>query len=187
MTIDDAALIAQVRAGQRDAFRMLVVRYQGPMFRFLATFRLSAAQREELAQEAFLRAYRNLESYDASRAAFSSWLLVIAKNLALNEMARAHRREQPLQGLPEDSAAFSPPAGQAGAHAELEGAERRSLLDRALSSLPEVFRSALVFAYIHELSLENIATIENCSVGTVKSRIFRAKQMLREALAQWEN
>jgi RNA polymerase sigma-70 factor (ECF subfamily) len=185
--VNEAAVIHRVLSGDRDAFRVLVVRYQRPIFRFLATFSLSPAQREELAQEAFLRVFRHLDDFDSSRATFSSWLFTIAKNLAANELARvSHRQERLVDPLPEPAqdAVTSPPLSQ---HAALEKAEQESLALRALGTLPLVFRNAVALAYLQELSLDDIAAIEQCSVGTVKSRIFRGKQMLREALARSED
>lgn len=183
--MNEAAIIRVVLGGDREAFRILVVRYQRPIFRFLAAFRLPAAQREELAQETFLRAFERLGDFDAARSSFSSWLFTIAKNLAAHELGRmSYRQEQLVALLPE--APPAPSGASPGQHAALETAEQKSLALRALSTLPEIFRNAVAFAYLHELSLEDIAAIEQCSVGTVKSRIFRGKQMLREALARSE-
>jgi RNA polymerase sigma-70 factor (ECF subfamily) len=181
--MDDIAIIRQVLAGDRDAFRVLVVRYQRPIFRFLHSYRLSPAQREEIAQEAFTRAYQNLSRFDLTRATpFSSWLFTIAKNLAAHAWDRAaHQREQLVATLPEHAVDTEPVA-----QARLENAERRSLVALALAGLPAAFRNAVVLSCLKELSLEEIAAIEDCSVGTVKSRIFRGKQLLRAALIETE-
>ena len=184
--MDDGFLIRQVLSGNRNAFRLLVVRYQRPLFRFLGGFGLAQAVAEELAQEAFLRAYRNLSGYDATKAKFSSLLLTIAKHLALNEKARSHQRI-PHTDMSASETELSgrdpvPPAQEA-----LETEERRMRVQRALQCLPEVLRSALVLAYLKELSLGEIATIESCSVGAVKSRILRGKQLLRAQLAETES
>jgi len=179
--MDDGFLIGQTLGGNRNAFRMLVVRYQRPLFRLLGGFGLGQAVAEELAQETFLRAYRNLAGYDASKAKFSSWLFTIAKHLAINETARSSHRAPQV----DVSAAELPMRDSlAGAHEALESAERRTRVQRALQRLPEVLRSALVLAYLKELSMDDIATIECCSVGAVKSRIFRGKQLLREELGK---
>ncbi len=90
--MDDGFLIRQVLGGNRDAFRLLIVRYQRPLFRFLGGFGLDQAAAEELAQETFLRAFRDLSGYDASKASFSSWLFTIAKHLAMNETVSSRRR-----------------------------------------------------------------------------------------------
>jgi RNA polymerase sigma-70 factor (ECF subfamily) len=181
--MDDGFLIRQTLSGNRNAFRLLVVRYQRPLFRFLGGFGLGQAVAEELVQETFLRAYRNLSGYDAAKAKFSSWLFTIAKNLALNEKARKS------QHAPHDEASESEPelSGRDSslcAYEALEVAERRTRVHKALQRLPEALRSVLVLAYLKELSMDDIATIECCSVGAVKSRIFRGKQCLRAELVK---
>jgi len=181
--MDDGFLIRQTLGGNPNAFRLLVVRYQRPLFRFLAGFAFDQAVAEELAQETFLRAYRNLAGYDADKAKFSSWLFTIAKHLAINEKARLRRRASHLDrsdGEVELPGRDSVP----GAHEALETAEGRTRVQQALHRLPEVLRSALILAYLKELSMDDIANIECCSVGAVKSRIFRGKQLLRAELAE---
>lgn len=184
--MDDGFLIRQVLGGNRDAFRFLVVRYQRPVFRFLGGFGLEPAAAEELAQEAFLRAYRNLGSYDAGRATFSSWLFTIAKHLALNETARSRRRAPHVE-CQESTTEPRARAAAPSAHETLEKTERRQRVRRAIHKLPDLLRGVLVLAYVKELSMEDIAAIEGCSVGTVKSRIFRGKQLLRATLAKSED
>jgi RNA polymerase sigma-70 factor (ECF subfamily) len=184
--MDDGFLIRQVLGGNRDAFRLLVVRYQRPLFRFLGGFGLGQAVAEELAQETFLRAYGNLARYDADKAKFSSWLFTIAKHLALNESARGGQRT-PCADVAAGGKEPPGPDPAPGAHEILESEERRSRVQEALQRLPEILRCALVLAYVGDLSLDDIATIENCSVGAVKSRIFRGKQWLRAELSQTES
>lgn len=180
--MDDGFLIRQVLGGNRNAFRMLVVRYQRPLFRLLAGFGLGQAVTEELAQEVFLRAFRGLSSFDPDKASFATWLFTIAKRLALNEVARAGHRSPHL----EIEEAHLPAAGTSSAQEALERNERAGRVRRALQALPETLRSTLLLAYLKELSLEQIAEIESCAVGTVKSRIFRGKALLRAALVNPE-
>lgn len=183
--MDDGFLIRQVQGGNRSAFRLLVIRYQRPMFRFLGGFGLEQAAVEELAQETFLRAFRNLASFDPTKASFASWLFTIAKHLALNENARSHRRAQHVDAEANDLAvSASVPAVTA--EEALVAREHRHRVRRALRRLPAILQSALVLAYMKELSIADIATIESCSVGTVKSRIHRGKQRLRSTLAEME-
>ena len=182
--MDDGFLIRQTLGGNPNAFRMLVVRYQRPLFRFLGGFGLGQAVAEELAQETFLRAYRSLAGYEAGKARFSSWLFTIAKHLAMNEKARGSQRAPHLALL--DTEAELPNSVPT-AHERLETTERQSRVWLALQRLPETLRSAVVLAYLKELSLDEIATIESCSVGAVKSRIFRGKQLLRSELAESED
>jgi len=183
--MDDDFLIRQTLAGNPNAFRMVVVRYQRPLFRFLGGFGLGQAVAEDLAQETFLRAFRNLAGYDANKAKFSSWLFTIAKHLALNEKTRASHRAPHV-----DVSAIEPEvAGRdvaQGAHEVFESSERRTRVHQAVQRLPEILRSAVVLAYLKELSMDEIATVEGCSVGAIKLRIFRGKQMLRAELSESE-
>jgi RNA polymerase sigma-70 factor (ECF subfamily) len=181
--MDDSFLMRQVRDGNRNAFRILVIRYQRPLFRFLGGFGLGQAVTEELAQETLLRAFRGLPSFDPSKAAFSTWLFTIAKRLALNERARGHQRAKHVE-VDEGRR----PAAQVAPSAQdqLESSERKNRVQQALQTLPETLRSALILSYLKEMSMEQIAQIESCAVGTVKSRIFRGKALLRAALVHSE-
>ncbi len=179
--MDDPFLIRQVLGGNRNAFRLLILRHQHPVFRFLAGFGLEPAVAEEVAQETFLRAYRSLSTYDGTKSAFSTWLMTIAKRLAINENARSGRRAVHVEISADTVTMDAPSAGQ-----QLESAERSHRLHRALQGLPLALRSALVLAYMKEHSMEEIASIESCSVGAVKSRIHRGKQLLRARLADTE-
>ncbi len=176
--MEDGFLIRQVLGGNRNAFRMLVVRYQRPLFRFLGGFGLGQAVTEELAQEVFLRAFRSLSTFAPAKASFATWLFTIAKRLALNEVARAGHRAPHLD-IDEH---HLPPADAPSLQDDLEQSERAGRVQRAMEALPETLRSTLLLAYLKELSLEQIAQIESCAVGTVKSRIFRGKALLRAAL-----
>jgi RNA polymerase sigma-70 factor (ECF subfamily) len=179
--MDDGFLIRQVLGGHRDAFRLLVIRYQRPLFRFLGGFGFEQAAVEELAQETFLRAYRRLVDWDAAKSSFSSWLFTIAKHLALNEGARSRRRQAHVELSLE-----LPSEGEGAAPDAIAERERSHRLGRALERLPQLLRSALVLAYLKEHSMEEIAAIEGCSVGAVKSRIFRGKQQLLAAYLELE-
>ena len=182
--MDDGFIIRQVLGGNRNAFRLLVIRYQRPLFRFLGGFGLGQASVEELSQEVFLRVFRSLADFDAGKAAFSTWLFTIAKRLALNERSRSHRR---AEHVPIDEGELPAPQETASAEHRLEISEREGRVERALRTLPETLRTPLLLAYLKELSLEQIAQIEDCAIGTVKSRIFRGKALLRAALANSED
>ena len=93
--MEDNFLIEQAKAGNPHAFRLLVLRYQRPLFKFLSGFAIPLARVEELAQDTLLRVHENLSSYQAEKgASFVTWLFVIAKRLALNELARSEHRFQ---------------------------------------------------------------------------------------------
>jgi RNA polymerase sigma-70 factor (ECF subfamily) len=172
--MDDEQLVRQALRGEARAFEALVRRHQRPLFHYLGRMGLGQAETEDLAQEAFLRAYRQLHRFDPGRARFSTWLFTIARRLALNTIARLeHRLNRPLE------AADHPVA------AEPEAADTRlhERLHAALRTLPLKYRSPLALAYLRDLSIDDIAAVEGCAPGTVKSRIHRAKQQLKSQLA----
>lgn len=174
--MDETTLITQALQGEQRAFRLLVERFQRPLFRFLGAYGLPPASVEDIAQESFLRAYRNLARYDAAKgASFATWLFTIAKRLAFDELGR-NRRQAQLEST-ETVTDYHP-----GTCESLQEQQQRDRIRRALRELAEPYRSAIALAYIRELSLEQIAAIEKCAVGTVKSRIFRAKEQLRSLL-----
>ncbi len=175
--MDDGFLVRQVLAGQRDAFRQLVLRYQRPVFRFLGLLGVRPAAVEDVAQETFLRAFRHLADFDPRRARFSTWLFTIARRLAINEGQRAHNRVEVAE--------IEPAVDQhADASGQLIERERAARLRRALARLPVRLRAALVMVQMEGLSLDEVATVEGCAVGTIKSRAFRARQLLRDALTK---
>jgi RNA polymerase sigma-70 factor (ECF subfamily) len=174
--MDETTLITQARRGEQHAFRLLLERYQRPLFQFLGAYGLPPASVEDIAQESFLRAHRNLARYDAAKgASFATWLFTIAKRLAFDELRRSGR-QAPLETTETVT------DHQPGACESLQARQQREQVRQALRQLPEPYRSAIALAYIQELSLEQIAAIEQCAVGTVKSRIFRAKEQLRSLL-----
>jgi RNA polymerase sigma-70 factor, ECF subfamily len=170
--IEDRQLVRLVLAGQTDDFRALVDRHQQPIFRFAAKILGSWEAAEDVMQEVFLAAFANLATYDSSRALFSTWLFTIARNRCINLL----QQRQPLALNELD------PIGDVMCTDPIVSQELSRQLDRALAALPVEQRSAFVLAEIEELSYAEIARIEQTSLGTVKSRIHRAKQRLQSLL-----
>ena len=172
MEIDDRELVRRVLAGETDDFRLLVDRYQQSIFRFASGLLGNREEAQDVTQEAFLAAFANLSGYDSSRAALSTWLFAIARNRCINLLKQ--RRPIAVNELDSiaDVASVDPVVIQ----------ELSKQLDRALAALPVEQRSAFVLAEIEELSYAEIARIERTSLGTVKSRIHRAKQQLQSLL-----
>jgi RNA polymerase sigma-70 factor (ECF subfamily) len=170
---DDLATIRSVLDGDLDAFRVLVLKYERPLYRFVLGLVADSHEAEDVAQDVFLAAYRGLSSYDPARSGFTAWLFGIARNKCLR--AQKRRRPAPLDKLPESTGGRSP-------EAVLAEAEWFRLLDFALNTLPFEQKSVFVLAEIEGMSLAEIASVEGVPIGTVKSRLSRAKEKLRGEL-----
>ena len=166
--------IRRTLAGDPSAFAAIVDHYQRPLFGYLGRMGFAQGAAEDLAQEAFLRAWRQLDRYQPERAAFSTWLFTIARHLALSELER-HPRIAP----PPAEATLSVACEHAGPETTLAEAQTRRRLQAALRQLPAHDRNVLALAYLKELDLAAVATIEGCSLAAVKVRVHRARQRLR--------
>lgn len=176
---DDAgdARLAQCAAqGDAEAFRALVVRHQSAVIALARTLLPCAADGEDVAQDAFVAAWRKLRTFDPSRGSFFGWLAAIARNRAFD--VRSRRAPAPVANVPDRAA---PAGGDA-----LSEEDAHRALDRALAALPDEQRAAFVLAEVHGLPLAEVAAIEGVPVGTVKSRAARAREKLRAALTREE-
>jgi RNA polymerase sigma-70 factor (ECF subfamily) len=181
--MDDEFLVRQIIGGNRDAFRLVVLRYERPLFRFLGLLGFAPDGAEDIAQQTFLRVFRSLRSFDPQQSKFGTWLFTIAKRLAANERQRAHRRyEQPVSDAASEDALAAP----ASADPAL-AAERTQRLRDAIAALPDALRATFFLSQINELTLDQVAAVQGCALGTVKSRIHRAREQLRAALAEEES
>jgi len=170
--IEDREIVTRVLAGRTNDFRLLVERHQASVFRFALALLGNCQEAEDIAQEAFLAAFANLSRYDSSRAGFSTWLFAIARNRCINLL----KRNRPIALNEPDSVIDVTSADP------IVSQELSQHLDRALAALPVDQRSAFILAEIEQLPYAEIAQIERTSLGTVKSRINRAKQRLQSLL-----
>jgi RNA polymerase sigma-70 factor (ECF subfamily) len=177
---DEAEFVRAARAGDRDAFGRLVESYQRPVFSLAYRMLGSALEAEDAAQEAFLRAYRALGSYDASRP-FSTWLLSITAHHCIDRIRRRRMQEVSLEALPACRAELSLD-GNPEATAERDGEAER--VRCGLASLPEGYRVVVVLRYWHDLGYGEIAGILGESESAVKSRLHRARRRLAEFLPE---
>lgn len=182
----DAALMLRAKAGDRDAFEALVVKYQQPVMNLAYRTLADASEAEDLTQQVFLQVYKSAHRYRVA-ARFSTWLFTIARNLCLNEIRR--RTRHPAESLDattpegdgqllhqvEDHKTFSPP------DALLQG-ELEEKINQALAGLPEKQRTALLLCRQEELSYEEIAAVLGVSVSATKSLIHRARETLKQQL-----
>lgn len=171
--------LQQIRQGNRQAYAPIVEHFQRPLFAYLGRMGLTQAQAEELAQETFLRAWQALAQYDPQQAAFSTWLFTIAHRLALNELNRAaHQYEQAFDEI----TAANVPHQAVLPLAQLETQEQHQRLQHALKRLPLAERSAVALTYSKGLDLKTVAQLEGCSEATLKMRLHRAREQLRQWL-----
>lgn len=178
--VSDWDLVAQARSGQLEAFELLVKRYQAPLIGFCRRMVGSTQDAEEIAQESFVRVYRFLDRLRPD-AKFSTVLFGIARNLALNALRDASRRGRFVtQSLSRDDQ--SELSIEDTAHTPDRVARRgeiAALLEKALADLSPEHREIIVLRELHGLEYEAIAEIVKCRIGTVKSRLARAREQLR--------
>jgi RNA polymerase sigma-70 factor (ECF subfamily) len=173
---EDEADIEKVLAGEVSAFEGIVRRWQGPLVNLAYRFCRDRSRAEEMAQEAFLRAYRGLGQWRKD-AAFSTWLFALATNLYCSEVRRIPARTVPLEDVPEPADARASDGG-------LEDADLDRAVRRAVFALPAKYREAVVLFYFHEMDVPAAARSLGLPEGTVKARLFRGREMLRSRLPQ---
>jgi RNA polymerase sigma-70 factor (ECF subfamily) len=171
--MEDCEIVAQVVGGKTDEYRRVVERYQQPVFRFAYNLTGNRHDSEDITQEVFVAAFDNLNSWDARRASMLTWLLTITRNRCIN---RWKRRQAITTGEPITVVDDQYP--------EADAARREfwQELEDALGSLPLDQKTVFVLAEIEQLPYAQIAAIEQTTLGTVKSRLHRAKQKLRQLL-----
>jgi RNA polymerase sigma-70 factor, ECF subfamily len=173
----DRATLERARRGDPLAFRAFVVRYERPVFALLSRLLGRGPEVEDLAQETFLRAYRALAGFDPDGAARpSTWLLTIATRLALDVK---RRKRPPLEAL---AAAEGAAGGRSPEHGARDSELGRAIA-RAAAELPDDQRAAFVLSELHGLSIAEIAGAVGSPEATVKTRLFRAREKLKLALA----
>jgi len=176
----DQQLVARVQKGDSRAFDLLVLKYQHKIFGLISRYVHDADEVQDVAQEAFIKAYRALPKLRGD-SAFYTWLYRIAINTAKNYLVSRSRRPP---GSDVDVADAEYYEGGA-ALREIEtpesalfGAELKAVVERAINGLPEDLRTAVTLREFDGLSYEDIADIMDCPVGTVRSRIFRAREAI---------
>src|ERR1051325_1520122 len=183
----DHALLEATRTGDEAAFAELVGRYRNQITSYVYRMTGDYDCAVDLAQETFVRVYRAADRYKASHA-FSTYIYRIATNLAISELRkRKRRRLVSLTGFFQqndggEAREFNPPDLRPLQDSELVDTERRSAVQRAISTLPEKYRAPLILRDVDGRSYDEIAHILETSEGTVKSRISRARGFLREKM-----
>jgi RNA polymerase sigma-70 factor (ECF subfamily) len=174
----DRDAVRAIRGGDRDALAQLVQRYQGRLFGLMTMMVRNPVAAEELAQDAFVRAYTHLDHYDERRP-FYPWLATIAVRLAQNWLHHRARLEQ-REGAALDDA--WEPAAAASALNGMIADERSRRVWQVVAGLPSAERTAVLLYYREELPLGDIARTLGLTSGTIKTLLFRARRHLRERL-----
>jgi RNA polymerase sigma factor (sigma-70 family) len=181
----DEDLVARILAGEEDAFSQLYDRYRQRIFATVYRIIQDAAEAQDAIQEIFLKIYRSLPEWDQRRAKFSTWIHCLAANHAI-DCWRVRRRRNEVQPDEEADRELSPsgPARDAivSPLAALEKMESIDQIRRCVEDLPELQKKVFLLRYFQDLKLEEIAEAEDCSLGTVKTSLFRATHAVRHAV-----
>lgn len=173
---DDQADVERVLTGDISAFEGIVRRWQGPLINLAYRFCHDRGRAEEMAQEAFLRAYRGLGQWRKD-AVFSTWLFALATNLYRSDLRRIPARSVSLDDIAEPADARASDGG-------LEDRDRDMAVRRAVGALPAKYREALILFYFHDMDVTSAARSLGLPEGTVKARLFRGREILRGKLPQ---
>ena len=181
----DQQLVERAQRGDKKAFELLVAKYQRKINRLLSRFIRDSAEIDDVSQEAFIKAYRALPSF-RGESAFYTWLYRIAVNTAKNYLVAAGRRA-PTSTQFDSEEAENFEEGHQLRHmntpeAELMSKQIASTVNQTMNELPEELRTAIVLREIDGMSYEDIASAMNCPIGTVRSRIFRARETIAERI-----
>lgn len=181
----DQQLVERAQRGDKSAFGLLVAKYQRKLIRLLSRFIRDPAEVEDVAQEAFIKAYRALPSFRGD-SAFYTWLYRIGINTAKNYLVALGRRAPTVTEMESSDGEGSEESGQIPdfntPEHELMSRQIADTVNLAVEALPEELRTAITLREIEGLSYEEIASMMNCPIGTVRSRIFRAREAIAEKL-----
>jgi len=183
---EDTQLVEEALGGNQLSFQLLIERYQERIFALARHYTKSAVEVEDIVQDTFLKAYRRLETFQR-QSSFSTWLYRIAVNTALDFLKRMGR--SPVQAVEDPELSASPVRAQAGSgiaiaapDARLRREEVARITAEVLDELPEIFRTVLVLREFEDMPYQQMAEVLGISIGTVESRLFRARARFKEAM-----
>ena len=182
----DQQLVERVLSGNKNAFNLLVLRYQHRVSALISRFVRDPHEAEDVCQEAFIKAYRALPLFRGD-SAFYTWLYRIAVNTAKNHLVSRNRRP-PASDVEVEEAELSDGGGVLreidNTESNLATEKLKQIIDRAIEDLPEDLRTAFTLREFSGLSYEDITEVMDCPVGTVRSRIFRAREAIDKKIRE---
>jgi len=186
-TATDEELVAAVLAGEVDLYTEIVGRYRGRLVNYLYRILRNLDDAHDLAQEVFLKVYRALDRFDPHYK-FSTWLFRVGQNAAIDKI-RKRRLKLVSMHRPADAAGgernWDFPSSDPTPYGDLRNVERGEAIQRVVADLPWEYRELIVLRHFGELSYEEIALLKEMPLGTVKNKLFRGRQMLKQKLADY--
>lgn len=176
--LDDQQLVLASKGGDQDAFAQLVQRYQRRIFNLVYRMLQQYEEANEITQETFLAAWQGLPSF-RGEARFATWLYRIAYNCALKQL-ETRKRDRALQAALQAEQALDSSADRASA--QIDAHEQQALVQEHLSHLPAKYRIVLILRHLQDMTYEEMAEILTMPVGTIKTHLFRARNLLKERL-----
>tara|TARA_Y100001970_G_scaffold254880_1_gene331066 strand:- start:1278 stop:1901 length:624 start_codon:yes stop_codon:yes gene_type:complete len=180
----DISLVRRAKKGDFVAFDLLVLKYQSRVISTVFKYVKEKQLAEDITQEAFIKSYKSINSF-REESSFYTWIYRIAVNTAKNYLVSSNRRDEILMSDLSEDDSFNPEKLEVDSPQDLlKASELRDLIYKTLSTLGEETRTALSLREFDGLSYEQIAEIVNCPVGTVRSRIFRGREMIEETVSK---
>ena len=181
--LDDRALVARILDGDADRFTQLVRRYEKRLVNYVYRITHRYEEAHDLAQEIFVKVYLALDRYDP-KYQFSTWLFRIAQNASIDVLRKKTLMEVPLARPSEDEPQKEREFADTGVspYRALKNKQLAAAIDKAVEKLPPDYRELIQLRHFAELSYEEIATMKKLPLGTVKNKLFRARNLLKEQL-----
>lgn len=183
--LDDTQLVAASKKGDQDAFSLLVQRHQRRVFNLVFRMLQQYEEANEITQETFIAAWQGLPSFRGD-AQFSTWLYRIAYNCCLKQLEQ-RKRDSALQVAMQAEQILENADNETRADNELETHARQAMVHEQISSLPAKYRIVLVLRHLQDMTYEEMAEILTMPVGTIKTHLFRARNLLKERLESFES
>jgi len=185
--LSDEQLVAAVLGGRQDLFGDLVGRYQGRLVNYLYRMLRNVDESHDLAQDVFFKGYQALDGFDP-KYRFSTWLFRVAQNAAIDHLRKRrfklvsiHRQDSETGEAQE----WDLPSPERGPYGDLRNLERGEAIQGAIDELPWEYRELILLRHYGELSYDEIASLKEMPLGTVKNKLFRGRQMLKQKLAEF--